>query len=47
MAQPKEVHCPFCHHKEMFDGPVGSTVRCRNCKSIFRLPAEGVKHGER
>lgn len=47
MSQPKEVHCPFCHHKEMFDGPVGSTVRCRNCKSIFRLPAEGVKHGEK
>lgn len=48
MAQPKEVHCPFCHHKEMFhDAPVRSTVRCRNCKSIFRMPAEGVKRGEK
>ena len=48
MAQPKEVHCPFCHHKELFhDAPVRSTVRCRNCKSIFRMPAEGVKRGEK
>ncbi|HUW58193.1 MAG TPA: hypothetical protein VMZ92_16270 [Planctomycetota bacterium] len=34
------LSCPFCHHRaEYQDAPPGSTVRCHECSSIFRVPA--------
>ena len=37
------IHCPFCHHKGAYPSdPPGSTIRCHECKAIFRMPA--VKH---
>ena len=38
------LSCPFCHHRgEYQDGPPGSTVRCHDCGSIFRVPTIGVR----
>ena len=43
MVHSTEVHCPFCHQKSEFhNAPVGSTVRCSTCRSIFRVPSEGT-----
>jgi len=34
------LSCPFCHAKSEYqDAPPGSTVRCEECESIFRVPA--------
>ena len=39
------MSCPFCHHKaEYVDAPQGSTVRCHDCGSIFRVPA--IRRGQ-
>lgn len=40
------IHCPFCHHKGSYpNDPAGSTLRCHECKAVFRMPA--VKHRRR
>ena len=40
------LSCPFCHHKaEYRDAPPNSTVRCHECSSVFRVPANALaKH---
>ena len=45
MAGQVMLSCPFCHHKaEYVDAPQGSTVRCHDCGSIFRVPA--IRRGQ-
>jgi hypothetical protein len=40
------LSCPFCHQKEEYrDAPPNSTVRCQECSSVFRVPANALaKH---
>jgi hypothetical protein len=44
MREGITLSCPFCHAKSEYrDAPQGSTVRCVECESIFRVPA-GHRH---
>ncbi len=38
------LSCPFCHQKaEYRDAPPNSTVRCHECSSVFRVPANAYQ----
>ena len=44
MSGPVILSCPFCHHKaEYRDAPPNSTVRCEECESVFRVPANALQ----